>query len=250
MRKIRAQLQAVIAVYLAQDAASSDGTASVANDKISADSGSVDSDVELASGVGLASDSDEDETNDEDDNDIDEPLEHALADIESTLDEEALQCFIDLGGVRETCVWLTGVKQRQTYFLYVPPGGGRKLRSLTEVRQYLDTLPSVDEHAPAFSKTLGETDLQVDGKRKRTSSVLLVDPETARTNQIAAEERRVAMEAAKDEAARCALGPQKAKAATSQALTASKASKASKSRSTSNDVPKAKAAKATKRKQK
>ena len=41
----------MIAVYLAQDAASSDGTASVANDKISADSGSVDSDVELATYV-------------------------------------------------------------------------------------------------------------------------------------------------------------------------------------------------------
>ena len=210
----------------------------------------VDSDVELASGVGLSSDFDEDETDDEDDSDIDEPLEHALADIESTLNGEALQCFIDLGGVRETCVWLTGVKQRQTYFLYVPPGGGRKLRSLTEVRKYLDTLPSVDEHAPAFSKTLGETDLQVDGKRKRTASVRLVDPETVGTNQIAAEERRVAMEVAKDEAARCALGPQKAKAATSQALTASKASRASKSGSTSNDVPKAKVANATKRKQK
>ena len=124
------------------------------------------------------------------------------------------------------------------------------MRSLTEVRKYLDTLPSVDEHAPAFSKTLGEVDLQVDGKRKRMANVWLVDLETVGTNQIAVEERRVAMEAAKDEAARCALGPQKAKAATSQALTASKASRASKSGSTSNDVPKAKVANATKRKQK
>ena len=78
----------------------------------------------------------------------------------------------------------------------------------------------------------------------------MVDPETVGTNQIVAEKRRVAMEVAKDEAARCALGSQKAKAATSQALTASKASKASKSRSASNDVPKAKGAKATKRKHK
>ena len=111
-------------------------------------------------------------------------------------------------------------------------------------------MPSVDEHAPAFSKTLGETDLQVDGKRKRTANVRLVDPETVGTDQIAAEERRVAMEAAKDEAARCAPESQKAKVATAQALTASKASKASKSRSASNDVPKAKGAKATKRKHK
>jgi hypothetical protein len=46
--------------------------------------------------------------------------------------------------------------------------------------------------------------------------VWLVDPETVGTNQIVAEKRRVAMEVAKDEAARCALGSQKAKAATSQ----------------------------------
>ena len=113
------------------------------------------------------------------------------------------------------------------------------MRSLTEVRKYLDTLPSVDEHAPAFSKTLGETDLQVDGKRKRTANVRLVDPETVGTNPIAAEERRVAMEVAKDEAVRYAPESQQAKV-TAQALTASKASKASKFRSASNDVPKAK----------
>ena len=42
----------------------------------------------------------------------------------------------------------------------------------------------------------------------------MVDPETVGTNQIVAEKRRVAMEVAKDEAARCAMGSQKAKAAT------------------------------------
>jgi hypothetical protein len=41
--------------------------------------------------------------------------------------------------------------------------------------------------------------------------VRLVDPETVGTNQIVAEERRVAMEVAKDEAARCASGSHKAK---------------------------------------
>jgi hypothetical protein len=63
---------------------------------------------------------------------------------------------MELGGVRETCVWLFG--NRREYYLYTPPGGGKKLRSLKEVRQYLDAIPLEVDDSVEFSRTLGEVE--------------------------------------------------------------------------------------------
>ena len=126
-----------------------------------------------------------------------------LRDQATELERAAFKCSMELGGVRETCVWLSG--NRREYYLYTPPGGGKKLRSLKEVRQYLDAIPLEVDDSVEFSRTLGEVDLLLPtaasadgvrvGGRKRKPNVTIEDIDQRGTNTMAKDDREVAIAA-------------------------------------------------------
>jgi hypothetical protein len=229
MRKLRAQLQALVSLYLRQHPAvivAMDATVTTAPavtitptavtttpnsvaameleggaDVASEDSiNNIDSDSDSDSDSSSDSDSDEDDAADAGEGDS---FKRLLRDQATELERAAFKCFMELGGVRETCVWLSG--NRREYYLYTPPGGGKKLRSLKEVRQYLDAIPLEVDDNVEFSRTLGEVDLVLPtpasadgvrvGGRKRKPNVTIEDIDQRGTNTMAKDDREVAIAA-------------------------------------------------------
>ena len=163
-------------------------------------SNNIDSDSDSDSDSSSESDSDEDDAADAGEGDS---FKRLLRDQATELERAAFKCFMELGGVRETCVWLSG--NRREYYLYTPPGGGKKLRSLKEVRQYLDAIPLEVDDNVEFSRTLGEVDLVLPtpasadgvrvGGRKRKPNVTIEDIDQRGTNTLAKDDREVAIAA-------------------------------------------------------
>jgi hypothetical protein len=138
LRRVRAQLQAVIALFIEQGGVPNGVTSTSTATSISTGATSA-ADSALAMVDGTTADSDSDVDGDDLGSDSD--------DEDDGFEEEhnaVLECFINIGGVRETHEVLAGPDSGQQYHLYVPPGGGRKLCSLAAVQQYLD-LPRISQ---------------------------------------------------------------------------------------------------------
>jgi hypothetical protein len=128
-----------------------EGGADVASEDTSND---IDSNSDSDSDSSSESDSDEDDAADAGEGGSFKRLLHDQA---TELEREVFKCFMETGGMWETYVWLSG--NRCEYYLYTPPGGGKKLRSLKEVWQYLDAIPLEVDDTVEFSRNLGEVDL-------------------------------------------------------------------------------------------
>ena len=121
------------------------------------------------------SSSESDSDSDGEDDDDDSPVSAAL----QAVYKSALECFIGVGGVRETHVkYARGEDGGRDYFLYVPPGGGKKLRSLREVQTYLDAPVEYSRTSPGLARPLPVVTGPGGEKRTgrvRTKSIMTMD---------------------------------------------------------------------------
>ena len=92
-------------------------------------------------------DSDSDGEDDEEESD-------EVSDALQKMHADTLECFIGIGGSRETHVRYTGQSTGQQYYLYVPPGGGKKMRSWKEVQKYLDAPVEYSRTSDGLSRPL------------------------------------------------------------------------------------------------
>ena len=114
-------------------------------------------------------DSDSDGEDDEEESD-------EVSDALQKMHADTLECFIGIGGSRETHVRYTGQSTGQQYYLYVPPGGGKKMRSWKEVQKYLDAPVEYSRTSDGLSRPLAvvtRPEGERRGGRKRKQNVTL-----------------------------------------------------------------------------